>query len=163
MGFKISWKLIVIGLYGKGEIPPLITRFDVVDYFDGLLNDIDEQTDNIIALICEKEDSKNFDRLLEELANKDDSSIAVQKRKWRVCLLKNILDNVKEDCLQGLLELMEFWVSMGEPKDCPQTFPNGDDKKSIQEFFTPESYEVYLNKNREWINQEIKCIVMLES
>ena len=90
IGFKISWNLIAIGLYGNGEIPPSITHLDVVDYFDGLLTDIDEQTDNIITLICEKEDCTKFDRLLKELASEDDSNIAIQKRKWRAYLLDYI-------------------------------------------------------------------------
>lgn len=162
LGFKISWNLIAIGLYGNGEIPPLITHLDVVDYLDGLLTDIDEQTENIIALICEKEDCKKFDRLLKKLASEDDSNIAVQKRKWRAYLLKNLIDNINEDSLQGLLELMEFWVSMGIPDNCPQTFPNSDNKKSIQEYFTQASYEFNLNKNREWLNEEIQSIVKLE-
>ena len=161
LGFKISWNLIAIGLYGNGEIQPSITHLDVVDYLDGLLTDIDEQTDDIIALICETEDDTKFDRLLKEFASKDDSNIAIQKRKWRACLLKDLIDNINEDSLQGLLELMEFWLSMGKPDDCPQTFPNSDDKKSIQEYFTKESYVFNLNKNREWLNEEIQSIVKL--
>lgn len=162
LGFKISWNLIAIGLYGNGEIPPLITHLDVVDYLDSLLTDINEQTDNIIALICEKEDRTNFDRLFKELASEDNSNIVVQKRKWRAYLLKILTDNINEDGLQGLLELMEFWVSMGKPDNCPQTFPNSDNKKSIQEYFTQASYEFNLNKNREWLNEEIQSIVKLE-
>ena len=162
LGFKISWNLIAIGLYGNGEIPPLITHLDVVDYLDSLLTDINEQTDNIIALICEKEDRTNFDRLLKKLASEDNSNIVVQKRKWRAYLLKILTDNINEDGLQGLLELMEFWVSMGKPDNCPQTFPNSDNKKSIQEYFTQASYEFNLNKNREWLNEEIQSIVKLE-
>lgn len=161
MGFKISWNLISIGLYGDGEIPPLITHMDVVDYLDSLLTDIDEQTGNIIALICE-EDRVKFDRLLKKFASKDNSNIAIQKRKWRVYLLKDLIDNINEDGLQGMLELMEFWASMGMPDDCPQAFPNSDEKKSIQEFFTQTSYELNLNKNQEWLNKEIQSIIKSE-
>ena len=163
MGFKISWNLIAIGLYGNDEIPPLITHRDVVDYLDSLLTDIDEQTDNIIALICEKEDYTKFDVLLKKLANEDNSNIAVEKRKWRAYLLKNLIDNINEDCLQGLLELMDFWVSMGNPDDCPQTFPSSDNNKSVQDYFTQASYEFNLNKNREWLSEEIQSIVKLET
>lgn len=162
MGFKISWNLIAIGLYGNDEIPPSITHRDVVDYLDSLLTDIDEQTDNIIALICEKEDYTKFDVLLKKLANEDNSNIAVEKRKWRAYLLKNLIDNINEDCLQGLLELMDFWVSMGNPYDCPQTFPSSDNK-SVQDYFTQASYEFNLNKNREWLSEEIQSIVKLET
>ncbi len=161
MGFKISWNLISIGLYGKDEILPSITHLDVIDYLDSLLTDIDEQTDNIIALICEKEDYTKFDVLLKKLSSEDNSNIAVEKRKWRAYLLKNLIDNINEDCLQGLLELMDFWVSMGNPDDCPQTFPSSDNK-SVQDYFTQASYEFNLNKNREWLNEEIQSIIKLE-
>lgn len=162
LGFKISWNLIAIGLYGNGEIPSSITHLDVVDYLDCLPADIDKQTDNIVALICEKEDYTKFDRLLKKLASEDDSNIAIQKRKWRAYLLKTLIDNINKDSLQGLLELMEFWVSMGKPDNCPQIFPNSSNKKSAQEYFTQESYEFNLNKNREWLNEEIQSIVKLE-
>lgn len=162
MGFKISWKLINIGLFGDDEIPPLLTHNDVVEYLDGLLTDVNEQTDNIITLICEKDNFTEFDSILKKLASEDASDIAIQKRKWRAYLLKNLIDNIGKDCLQGLLELMEFWVSMGKPDDCPQTFPSSDNKKSVQDYFTQASYEFNANKNREWLNEEIISIVKLE-
>lgn len=162
MGFKISWNLIVIGLYGHDEIPPLITRLDIVNYLDSMLTDVDEQTDNMIALICEKDDNTKFDKLLEEFASRDNSNIDIQKRKWRAYLLKNLIDNISEDSLQGLLELMDFWVSMGIQPNCPQAFPNSNNKKSIQEYFTQASYEFYLNKNREWLDEEIQNVIKLE-
>ena len=162
MGFKISWKLINVGLYGNGEIPVSLTYDDVLEYLDSLLIDIDEPTDNIITLICNKDDRIKFDRLLKGLANEDDSNIIIQKRKWRACLLKNLIDNASEDCLQGMLELMEFWLFMDNPIDCPQTFPSGADQKSIQDYFTQASYELNLSKNLEWLNEEIRSIVKLE-
>ena len=56
---------------------------------------------------------------------------------------------------------MDFWVSMGNPDDCPQTFPSSDNK-SVQDYFTQASYEFNLNKNREWLNKEIQSIIKLE-
>lgn len=167
MGFKISWKLIYIGLFGDDEIPVSLTHNDVIEYLDSLLTDLNEQTDNIITLICEKDDCEEdecekFDRLLKKLANEDDSSSAIQKRKWRAYLLKNVIDNISEDWLQGLLELTEFWMSMGMLEDCPLTFPSSDNEKSVQDYYSPSSYEFNLNKNQEWLNKEILSIVKLE-
>ena len=114
MGFKISWKLIAIGLLGNDEIPPSITQLNAVEYLDGLLTDINEQTDDIITLICEKDNLTEFDKVLKELTRKDAADIVIQKRKWRACLLKILIDNINKNCTQGLLELMSFgyqWVS----------------------------------------------------
>ena len=163
MGFKISWNLIAMGVYGNDEIPPTITHIDVIDYLDNLLIDINEQTDNIISLVCEKDDCVKFDRLLKKLADEDSANIAVQKRKWRACLLKNLIDNISKDYLQGLLELLTFWASMGMPNDCPQKIPSENDEKEIQEYFTKESYKLILDENRMWLNYEIKNIIELDN
>lgn len=162
MGFKISWNLINIGLFGDNEIPVLLTHDDVIEYLNSLLTDINEQTDNIINLICAKDNHTKFDRLLKKLANADNSDTVIQKRKWRAYLLQVLINNISEDCLQGLLELMEFWISMGKPNDCPFIFPMSNNQKSAQDFFTQSSYNFYLYKNRKWLNGEIQAIIMSE-
>lgn len=163
MGFEISWKLIDIGLFGDNEIPALLTHNDVVEYLDSLLTNINEQTDNIIALICEKDDYMEFDRYLKKFVSEDNSDTVIQKRKWRAYLLKTLINNISEDCLQGLLELMEFWISMGRPDDCPQIFPSSDNKESMQDYFTQPSYSFIVDKNRAWLSKEIAAIIKLEN
>ena len=63
------------------------------------------------------------------------------------------------DCLRGLLELMEFWISMGKPDDCPMIFPDRADKESVQSYFTKEAYELQVMKNRGWLEEEISGIL----
>ena len=162
MGFKISWNLIYIGLFGNGEIPPLLTHDETEEHLDALLTDNNEQTNDVIALICAKDTPEKFNSILRELADKEASDTVIQKRKWRAYLLKDLLDNISKDCLQGLLELMEFWVTMGTPYDCPQTFPINNDIKVVQEYFSQASYEFNVNSNRVWLNEEILSIVKLE-
>ncbi len=163
LGFRVSWKLLAIGLYGMDEIPPSITRTDITDYLEDSLTEINGQTDNTVALICEKDAPEKFDKLLKKLAREDAADSVIQKRKWRVCLLKNVIDNINGDALQGLLELMEFWVSMRRPEDCPMAFPNSNNKKAVQKFYTQASYDLNLSRNREWLNEEISKIIKAES
>lgn len=163
MGFVISWKLIAIGVYGDGEIPSTLTHLDVVDYLDSLLTENDEQTDNIITLVLDKDNCSRFDNFLKKLANEDCANTAIQKRKWRAYLLKETIDNIGEDYFQGLMDLMAFWISMGIPDDCPQTFPIANDRKSIQEYFTQASFELTLNENRMWLSKEIHNIIEFEN
>lgn len=163
LGFRISWKLLAIGLYGIDEIPPSITRIDITNYLEDSLTEINEQTDNMVALICEKDDFEKFDKLLKKLASQDTTDSVIQKRKWRVCLLKTVINNINDDWLQGLLELMEFWISMGRPEDCPMLFPSNDNKKSVQKFYTQASYDLNLSRNRKWLNEEIAKILKAES
>ena len=163
MGFKITWKLIGIGLHGDNEIPVSINHDDVLEYLYEILSESGEQTENAIDLICEKDDSVEFDKLLVEFANKDSSDITVQRRKWKAGLLKNLIDNISSDCLQGLLALMEFWLSIGKVEDCPQSFPDRGNKESIQKYFTQSLYTSNLCRNRCWLKKEIKDIIRLES
>ena len=162
IGFRISWKLISIGLLGKDEIPVLLTYDDVLEYLDSLLMDVNDQTNNIIRLICTKDDCVQFADILTRLANEDHSDPDIQKRKWRVYLVNNIIEHKNGDYMQGLLELMEFWISMGMPDDCPQIFPSSGRKEIVEDYFTQASYDLNLNKNREWLNREIQNIIMHE-
>lgn len=166
MGFKIPWKLISIGLWGCDEIPALLNREEVLDYIDILLtnaNYFNDQINDSIALFCEKEDSEKFDRLLKKIAGKDKSDAIIQKRKWRVFLLKTLLDSIGEDYFQGLLGLTQFWITMGSPSECPLVFPPSGDKKKIQEYFTKTSCDLYVEKSREWLSKEILAIIAVET
>ena len=161
LGFQIPWKLMSIGLYGLCEIPALLTRDELLDYLDSLLEHMDEQTDNIVSLICESDNYMKFDKLLKKFAENDESDVEIQKRKWRVYLLKTLLDHISQDSLQGLLELMEFWMSMGNPKDSPHMFPEGD-SAAVQRYFTESTYHFLVHRNRDWLNKEISEIIALE-
>ena len=160
IGFKVSWKLIYVGLYGYEEIPTVITRNDVIEYLDSLLISENDQTDDIITLIYE-EDLERFDKLLKKFALNDFSNIVLQKCKWRAFLLKELLNSISHDCLQGLLELMEFWISMGYSDSCPQYIPNN--ASETKNYFTQEVYESMLNKNHAWLDKEILDIINLEN
>ena len=161
-GFKISWNLIAIGLFGKDEIPTLITKIDILEYLYDSLTNINEQTKDIVTLICEQDNSEKFNSFIKRLAQKDSADIVVQKRKWRAYLLKDLIDNINDDSLQGMLELMEFWISMGLPTDCPQKIPSSDNQNSLQDYFSQASYEFNLDKNQKWLKEEILRIIELE-
>ena len=162
MGFKIPWKLVSIGLYGHDEIPVSLTYDDVFEYLYSLLNYVDEHTNDAVALFCQKDDLLKFDILLKELAHKDGSDVSIQKRKWIVALLKKTLDNISSDCLQGMLELMDFWITMLDTPDyCPQAFPTN--YADVQAYFTETSYHYVLDKNVEWLNNETLKILKLEN
>ena len=162
IGFKVCWKLIKIGLCGDGHIPIVLTYDEILDYLDDLLSNNTIQTEHIIALICEKDNTEKFNQILWEFAFEENTNITLQKRKWIAYLLNKTLDALSKDCLQGMLELTEFWVTVGNLKVCPMTFPEKNNSQSINEFFSRSSYEINLEKNQKWLNKEIDEIVALE-
>ena len=100
-----------------------------------------------------------LDAIIKELANSEQSEFAFELHKWRICFLKKILDNKNEDVLQGLLELMEFWLPIKDELECPHIFPKNDgNNDSVHKYFTETMYTYLINKNQVWIENEIEKI-----
>lgn len=162
MGFKITWKLIFVGLFGHNLIPIQLTYDELFDYLDGKLGTVDENTDSIIQLFCEKDDINRVNNLVCEFANKEYSEVSVQEKKWRAYVLKSTLDNLSSDCLQAILQLIEFWTSMGMPEDCPQEFPKKHNEKSKEEYFSPSMLTILIAQNTKWLKNEIKKVIGMD-
>ena len=54
MDFKVTWKLIEIGLNGLEEIQPILTWDEVFEYLDNTLINETKETNNTIMIICQK-------------------------------------------------------------------------------------------------------------
>lgn len=161
-GFSITWKTILIGMVGGNNIPPQLTKEELLNYLHALLEDETEQEDEIIALILMEDDPENLNNRIAMLASLDRSDYRVQWRKWRVYLLNEVLSNISNDCLQGLLSLMDFWVSTGVEKDCPQVFPQNNNSLAALDYFTVQMFEKLLTKNQNWLTVEINSIQKCE-
>ena len=114
-------------------------------------------------MICERDNELQTYKLLHSLASDDGSTLSIQLQKWRAYLLKCTLDNISSDYLQGLLELMEFWVTVGIPKDCPHMFPGRNNTLLAQEYFTQSMYDILVEKNKRWLKTEIAYILSIEN
>ena len=110
IGFKITWKLICIGLFGKSYISPQVSRNDVFVFLDHLLTIGHTQSENIIQVICEQDNPDRIDSLIQLLSNQEHSDEQTQLRKWRAFLLSKTLSTLPSDSFQGLLILTEFWM-----------------------------------------------------
>jgi len=164
MGFKVTWKFIDIGVYGNEWISSQMSHDELFEYFDIILEREMEKIDDIITLFCVREDDNAVDNVLRDLAEREAQNMSIELRKWRAYLLKKILDNANQDCLQGLLELMEFWLPMKDETNCPHVFPQNSDKGvSTQQYFTKSMYKFLLQKNRNWLEEEIDNIINDES
>ena len=151
-----------MGLWGQEEIPKILCRNDVTEYADYKLTcdnaDNGARIQGFVDIICNADDGENLDKTLIKLLKNDRTSAEFQKRKWRVYLLKETLNDMPDDSLQGLLRLMEFWISMN--CDCPTEFPKSD--KENRRYFTKKTYDKILAQNNAWLNKEISEIVMRE-
>lgn len=162
IGFKVNWTFIEIGYLGQENIPPQINESDICDYCYLLLEDDKLDYQPIIELISEKNDKYTFREILHNLSEKEGVDYELQVRKWRVYIVKNTLRNLPEDTFEGLLELMELWITLGIPKDCPFEIQGRDNKLSPEEYYTNEQFKIAKEQNIAWINKEIDTIKILD-
>jgi len=162
MGFKVTWKLIFLGLYGFEGFSASISRSELLDYLKDCLGRNNNQTNKIISLIFEMQNDEEFDLQLNTYAENDQSIDIIQCRKWKAYILKTLLDIKYEDYFQGLLTLMEFWVSVGTTNDCPYNFLR-DMSKLTCEFFTESKYQILLEKSSIWLKSEVEYILQQEN
>ena len=161
MGLKITWKLIYLGL-NSTEGYKMLSKEELLEFVDSKLTVVSRQTDRFIQLISEDRNDE-INSILLKFAETDGTDEFIQKRKWRAYKLKLILDNPSEDCLQGLLELIEFWYQNNITNDCPQVFPSAEGILPVKTYFTPQMYASMMNKNQAWLIQEIEKISIEES
>lgn len=161
LGFNVTWKLILIGLHGAQYIPAQITYDDVFEYLNEYLcRENVANVDSIISVINADSDYSKADKIIEALSEHDKADFLLQLRKWRVYLLQSLLDNSDKDYMQGLLELMEFWVTlMGAPEDCPIELPSNTDTLILNDYFTEDKYNALIKENKAWIGKEKKTII----
>jgi hypothetical protein len=163
IGFSINWTLLKIGYEGETFLPPQLSINDICQYAENLIENMNFGYELIVGLIIAKEDKDDFIRILETLSKTECVDYSVQERKWRVYLVKNILDTLPVDYLNGLLELTELWVSLGLPEDCPNIIQSRNNSYTPQEYYTQSMYETNIIQNRQWIYDEIKSINLLEN
>ncbi len=112
-------------------------------------------------MICEGDNPAEFDKLLKRLSREENTNGAIQKRKWRNCLLKELLDGIGEDYFQGLLAIMEFWSQMGKLENSLDIFPKNKD--ALQNYFTLSTFKLVMDKNISWLKEEISIIAESEN
>lgn len=161
-GFKITWKLLEIGLCGTNDFGAQLDKNDITEYLKDSFNSENQYITEAISLVCE-EDSIKFKNLLKEYAQIEHADEFNEWRKWRVFLLTRLLDNINNnDYFHGLLELIEFWDRMGR-EECPILLPDSKcETLSVDDYFTQTVYDESIMKNKSWIMDEVETIISHE-
>lgn len=159
--FNINWTLLKIGYYGEKNILSQLSKQEIYEYSKEILNEIDEEYDLIVQLISAYDDYE-FSEILNKLAREENVDYDIQLRKWIVYLVNKELTNISKDYFEGLMQLTELWISLGLPVECPHIIQGKNNTISPEEYYTKETYELLLEKNIKWVNDEIFNINMLE-
>jgi|GEM_PF-200187 len=163
IGFDVNWKLIKIGYLGNSIIQPQLSKKDICDYGYWILENTDDNISLISQLIGEVSDDYEFNNILFKLSKTELVDVDIQIRKWIVYMLSNKLSSLSKDYFEGILEITEFWVSLGQPNNCPHIFQGVGNTITPEEYYTKEIYDMVILNHKNWLNKEIKDIILLEN
>ncbi|WP_251862279.1 DUF2247 family protein [Clostridium sp. Marseille-Q2269] len=113
---SINWTTIIIGWYGPEKFIRQLNEKDIISYAINLIVNNDNQQEEILMLAsCREKDCYEIEELINKLANKEKANKEVEKRKWQVILLMNLLNNLNNSPTYGLIEITEFWEKFSYP------------------------------------------------
>ena len=151
-----------IALKGLDEVPTILSYDECIDWIYERLENPGPETETMIQLIIEKDDPEQFMTILSAMAENELSDWSVQKRKWRVWLLHNMIENLPQDPTDGIATILEFWLSLGDPVDRPIQV-SLQDRNWFQHFiFSKENYEKVKKDHIEWISKELSILRRLD-
>lgn len=73
-----------------------------------------------------------------------------------------MIENLGDNYLENLLNITEFWVSLGQPNNSPHIFQSVGNKITPETYYTEEMYNVILQKHIEWISKQIQRVIQVE-
>ncbi len=171
--FKTNWTTILVGWTGLGvfgpwperwsEFPPLISAEEIVAYANARITHASsiEEGDLIDQILAHnlrtgtREETRDQLKRLSEVFGGDP---ALDLRKWRLVLLEELLANLPQDALYGLISLSEFWQSFGFPPDGPHEVQGRGNAISPSEYYQQPNLDRLLTRHLSWIQCEKAAI-----
>lgn len=164
MNFKITWKLINIGLFGNELIKSQITKKDIYDFEEELLANNSFNFNDVVLLTDKSLSDTEFRELIYKFSKNEKTEMKFESEKWIVYLTKKMLDTLnKKDYFNSLLEISDFWISLGQPKNSPHIFQAVNNNITPKEYYTKEMFEKVLYMHENWIKKEVKQISIREN
>jgi hypothetical protein len=167
--FQVNWTTILVGWRGLGvfspwpdrrmEFPPLLSPSELAIYSqERLESSPDAAEERLVVDLCsldlEREGRQAVEDLLKRLADLTKHDADFELRKWRLVILEELLANIPNDPVYGLIALTEFWQSFGFPANSPHEIQGRGNKVTPSEYYQAETLQRLLVRHQEWIQQE---------
>ena len=155
-----DWGVI---LYGWKGIPGCSLKIKVDDIETFAMKKLDRLEGEILDIAIELTSAKFLEQgtiteLLKNLCKLENIDTEISYRKWRLATLEEIMNNLSYDCIYDLIELTDFWVSWGNPKNKPHIIQGVDSNISPSKYYTEKNLDNLLKAHRAWIIEERKKI-----
>jgi hypothetical protein len=160
LGFKISWTLLKFGYEGIEFLPKQISMDAICQYAESLI--IAGRESDLSVQLTIADDENEFCEILDRLVKAENVDSSLEQRKWRVRIVGKALDELTDDCFNGLLGLGDLWASLGFPDDCPHIFQSRS-QYTPEEYYTPEKFDELLSVNKQWVESEIDSIKVAQN
>jgi hypothetical protein len=161
--FQVNWTIVLIGWEGPAEQPPSVSTEELLAYAEERLGSSsnfsheDELIVNLMSLDSQRVSRERLRDLLQRLAMSGGNE-AIELRKWRVILLKELLKTLSDDPILALISLTDFWASFDFPADSPHIVQGRGNTLSPTEYYQEGNLKTLLERHRTWIANEIATL-----
>lgn len=156
---NINWRTIQIGWNGPGKFLRQLTEKEIIDYAIELVTKAETQPEDIWTLAgLSVGSSDEIDIVLGRLVDIEKSDFDIEMRKWRVLLVNNALDNLKNEPLYDLIALTEVWEKFNYPADSPHIVQGFNNSITPQEYYDNKNLEITIKQHRDWVDAELKSL-----
>ena len=155
INLSVNWLTILIGLEGPGKFEAKLTAKDVTNYAISKVeknNYIHEEVITIAGVY--NGDTDLLIKCVKKLVGKEVHNKEVELKKWIIVLLIDILKDINQDPLYGLIQLTEFWEKFDYPKFSPHIIQGVNNKISPKNYYTEKNFHNILNLHHDWIKKE---------
>ncbi len=156
-GVAVGWGTLLVGLHGFSWVDRQVSFANVIAIaLDALARDPDDGL--VLALACLREtETEDVVGALEGLAEREGADYGLERRKWRLLLLEERMEDLPADPLHGLLALGEFWGMFDHPEDGPHTVQHRSDAPP-EKYYTRENYEAEVARLQAWMEREVELL-----
>jgi hypothetical protein len=152
---SVNWTTILIGLKGPGKFEGKLSIGDVTNYAISKIEQNSSQCEEVLILAgLNEEDSELVYKYVKNLADGEDKDKEVELRKWIVILLKDVINTINPDPLNGLIQFTEFWEKFDYPKFSPHIIQGINNTITPKEYYTPENFKRIVNLHDLWVKKE---------
>lgn len=153
---EVNWSTVLSGWRGFKKLPRQLSIKDIIDYAVSLVSNDDSQPDEVWQLAgLSINDNDEVENLLKKLVLKENYYEIDQQRKWMVILLEEMINDLPDDCIQGLITLTDFWDKFEFPNDSPHIVQGRDNTISPSDYYNQENYLKLIEVHKKWVDEEI--------
>lgn len=156
-----SWNEIKIGRFGYSDndfyLQSMLDDDFVMEYILDYLSKNENEEDSYIwelGSLPSPYNENEMHKLLDLIENSNEKDLLSYYR-WRWILVNNLLERIiKEDYVNALLEISEFWLDLKSPIDMPYQYQGVENKLNPQEFYTEKHLSKVILGHKKWLEDE---------